>query len=71
MITSTAGRTMYALGAIDGGLYAAVQSYDGGITAIVTMSSQRAVLDSIHFNTTSRGTGLDRAIQFAQNAILD
>jgi len=70
MITSTAGRTMYALAAIDGGLYAAVQSYDGGITAIVTMSSQHDLLDSIHFATTSRGTGLDRAIQFAQDAIL-
>ena len=70
MITSTAGRTEYALAALDGGLYAAVQTYDGGITAIVTMSSQRKVIDVIHFNTTMRGTGLDRAIQFAQDAIL-
>ena len=70
MLTATAGRTMYALGAIDGGLYAAVQTYDDGATAIVTMSAQQRVLDTIHFNTTARGTGLDRAIQFVQDAIL-
>jgi hypothetical protein len=70
MITATAGRTVYALGALDGGLYAAVQTYDGGITAIVTMSTQRDVLETIHFNTTTRGTGQERAIQFAQDAVL-
>lgn len=70
MIIATAGRTIYALGALDGGLYAAVQTYDDGSTAIVSMSTQRALLDTIHFNTTERGTGLERAIQFAQDAIL-
>jgi hypothetical protein len=70
MIIATAGRTEYALGAVDGGLYAVVQSYDGGTTAIVSMSTERRLLDTLHFNTTERGTGLDRAIQFAQDAIL-
>lgn len=70
MIIATAGRTEYALGAVDGGLYAVVQSYDGGTTAIVSMSTERQLLDTLHFNTTERGTGVDRAIQFAQDAIL-
>lgn len=71
MIVATAGRTEYALGAIDGGLFAVVQSYDGGPTAIVSVSSQYKLLDTIHFNTNARGSGLERAIQFAQDAILD
>jgi len=70
VIIATAGRTEYALGAVDGGLYAVVQSYDGGTTAIVSMSTERQLLDTLHFNTTERGTGVDRAIQFAQDAIL-
>ena len=70
MITATAGRTVYALGAIDGGLYTAVQTYDDGATAIVSVSTQYRLLETIHFNATTRGTGLDRAIQFAQDAIV-
>ena len=64
MIIATAGRTVYALGALDGGLYTAVQTYDGGITAIVSVSTQHALIDTLHFNS------LARAIQFAQDAII-
>ena len=70
MIIATAGRTIYALAALDGGLFAAVQTYDNGSTAIVSMSTQHTLLDVIHFNTTERGTGVERAIQFAQDAVL-
>jgi hypothetical protein len=35
------------------------------------MSTKHKLLDTIHFNTTERGAGLERAIQFAQDAILD
>ena len=70
MIIATAGRTVYALGAIDGGLFTAVQTYDDGATAIVSVSSQYKLRDTIHFNTTTRGTGVERAIQFAEDAIV-